>query len=231
MATVRFSRELQSEITENAKKLFTKRIDAAANNIDPTWGWRIYHAALGEFKAQALALPSGYCKVDDDLGVAKVEYYLGNSSFHGPSNRLKFHDPESEDPEENVFLPLPVDKFEPTRLGLRDYNTYSGFHDLIIIASDPRWGTIPDELYAYRQELDASRESLSAFLKGVDKVMATFTTLAPALKAWPPLWDLLSESTKDKHREIGTRLKKEAPTLKHDMEALTAAVTVAKLTK
>jgi hypothetical protein len=61
----------------------------------------------------------------------------------------------------------------------------------------------------------------------VKEVCNTYSTLAPALKAWPPLWDLIPEDVKDKHREIKERIKNEA-VLSVDIGKLTALSTAAK---
>ena len=42
MATVRFSKELTDAIIKNAGHMFDKQMDAARNNINATWGDRIY---------------------------------------------------------------------------------------------------------------------------------------------------------------------------------------------
>jgi hypothetical protein len=61
----------------------------------------------------------------------------------------------------------------------------------------------------------------------VKKVCGAYTTLAPALKAWPPLWELIPENYKNKHREIKERVKNEV-VLDVDIGKLTALSTAAK---
>ena len=70
------------------------------------------------------------------------------------------------------------------------------------------------------------------FVEGVQQVINSFSTLAPALKAWPPLWDLVPDDKQRKHREIVTRSKAVSKDdLGIDTSQLTAAVTMAKLTR
>ena len=45
---------------------------------------------------------------------------------------------------------------------------------------------------------------------------------------WPPLWDLVPESYKDRHREIKEREKKEV-SVNVDLGAMTAAVVANKI--
>jgi len=52
--------------------------------------------------------------------------------------------------------------------------------------------------------------------------------VAPALKAWPPLWDLLDQDTKSRHKEVKSSPKVTA-TPDVDFDKLTAQITAAKL--
>ena len=61
--------------------------------------------------------------------------------------------------------------------------------------------------------------------------MTTYSTLAPALKAWPALWDLLDEDTKERHKKIVERKKKDTDDIGVDLNSMTAAVTFSKLTR
>ena len=67
------------------------------------------------------------------------------------------------------------------------------------------------------------------FLEGVTKVITTYSTLAPALKAWPPLWDLVPESAKVRHRTIVDRKKTEVVIEGVDLDSMTAVSALAKL--
>jgi hypothetical protein len=61
----------------------------------------------------------------------------------------------------------------------------------------------------------------------VYKICNTYSTLAPALKAWPPLWELIPENVKDTHRKIVERTKNDV-VLDVDIGKLTALSTAAK---
>jgi hypothetical protein len=61
----------------------------------------------------------------------------------------------------------------------------------------------------------------------VTKVIEAHATLAPALKVWPPLWELIPDEYKDRHREIKVQGKKEV-TIDVDLGKLTAMSTAAK---
>jgi hypothetical protein len=80
---------------------------------------------------------------------------------------------------------------------------------------------------AYNQRVSAAQQRQADFVNMVSKVCDAYTTLAPALKAWPPLWDLIPDDVKDKHREIKERTKNEV-VLDVDINKLTAMSTAAK---
>jgi hypothetical protein len=66
----------------------------------------------------------------------------------------------------------------------------------------------------------------------VKAVITSYSTLAPALKAWPPLWDLLGEDVKDKHREVVEREKRDpaaAISGSVDLDRLTALASLSKM--
>ena len=68
------------------------------------------------------------------------------------------------------------------------------------------------------------------FVEGINKLMNTYSTLAPALKAFPALWDLVPEEAKERHKKIVERKKAEVE-LDVDLNSMTAAVTLNKLTR
>ena len=70
------------------------------------------------------------------------------------------------------------------------------------------------------------------FVEGVKRIVTTYTTLAPALKAWQPLWDLLPDDAKERHKKITEKVKpKTAEDIGVDLNSMTAQVTFNKLTR
>jgi hypothetical protein len=61
--------------------------------------------------------------------------------------------------------------------------------------------------------------------------METYSTLAPAIKAWPALWDLVPDEAKERHKKVVERVKKDASDVGVDLNSMTAAVTFSKLTR
>jgi len=91
-----------------------------------------------------------------------------------------------------------------------------------------------NDLAAYVDErhmrIEAVLEKIKTVKDGVSEVLKAHSTLAPALKAWPPLWELLPDHVQAKHKQIVTR-NKTITDINVDVSALTGAITYAKLTK
>jgi len=92
--------------------------------------------------------------------------------------------------------------------------------------------SLDDEIVNY---LAANMDSNIREIEGVILKLNAYSTLAPALKAWPALWDLVPEDKKDKHREVVVRTKASdtAANLAEevDLSKLTGHVTADKLTR
>jgi hypothetical protein len=217
MATVRFSGELVESIKLKANELFFPAIRAAQDTKDPSWGDRVYAVMLGEWEERMNALPSDFLTERADITVNEVKVALPELNFGGPGD-LPFSRPKRW-PNQLDILATP---------GLVPCNTYRG---VAIDGNDPCWGTLPAEFRAYRDRIIAEQEKQQTFLEGVRQVLGAYTTLAPALKAWPPLWDLLPSDTQRRHKEIVERKKNDNRLEGVDLSGLTAAVTLSKLTR
>ena len=87
------------------------------------------------------------------------------------------------------------------------------------------------EFKEYNRKVFEAVNKQETFLSSVNKLMETYTTLAPALKAWRPLWDLLPEEAKDRHKTVKERKVVKAEELDLDLNAMTSAVALSKITK
>ena len=96
----------------------------------------------------------------------------------------------------------------------------------------PRFAAIQAEWETWVQGVVAIKVKQKEFVKGVNQVTHTYATLAPALKAFPALWDLVPEQYRERHLEISTRKKGSPSELGDlDVDALTSVVTLSKLTR
>lgn len=206
MATVRLSKELQDEIIKNAKAMFDKQMQAARDaRPSHDWGEKIYDILFGQHVVALNAVPSYFLNM-----VGKIEIERVGSQQCG----LEF----------NLLSPKPYPKeFPETELAKKA----NYWNSEVVLKDNLLWGELRAEIVRWEEGVKAVEEKRKAFVEQVQKIITAHATLAPALKMWQPLWDLIPESCKDKHREIKERTKKEVE-IDVDFDKLTAIATAAK---
>lgn len=219
MATVRFSDELKRVIQSKAEQLFKDRIEKAEQNFPRDWGDRIYDGMFRDDKANTYALPKGFMCTSKSITF---------SGFQGAAWDRKRNIAVAVGFVVEMRFPNTMDDLP--RHGVADKGWSSSY---FLNADDSRWDDLKPEYKTYIDAIHKIRASKTVFVEGVVKVITTYTTLAPALKAWPALWDLLPENTKEKHREIKQRTKTTAKEVAEniDLNSLTGIVAADKLTK
>jgi len=110
----------------------------------------------------------------------------------------------------------------------------SGFYAGHFVLRDKNATGIWDDLFKVVAERNRRVAAVTArrdaFVEGVKKVLTAHSTLAPALKAWPPLWELIPDNYKEQHKKVANRKGKDT-IHEFDTAALTSAITLIKLTK
>ena len=212
MATVRFSGELTGHIIQNAKDLFKQRIEDAKANVPKDIADRVYERGLGRYQERFNALPSVFFRHEDTMKIIKIGDVKCQIECKYSGSKRVF--PIGEMPPETMLK----------------FDGYSYMGGLALVNTDGFWDDILAEVTAYQQAIDNLQSQQTSFIDSVKKVIAAHATLAPALKMWPALWDLVPEGTKNKHKEIVER-NKSTPTVDVDLGSLTAAVTFSKLTR
>lgn len=207
MATVRFSKELIAAILSDAKgKMQPAVVRASERKPDPAWGQRIYDKLFPQdVRSIVSSLPSYWFLTKDTIRIESVCDVQCGLDFPLTSK-----------------LPWP-NEFPNSELADKKYS----FRDGISLKQHPEWEEFATELRAYWQGINDAKKRQTEYVEMVDKVVNAYSTLAPALKAWPPLWDLVPEVYRDKHREIKER-GKNVVELDVDLGKLTALTTAAK---
>jgi hypothetical protein len=225
MATVRFSDTLKDTIRTNAKLMFRDNIDKAKANVPSHWADKFYQSFFpADDIAKFNALPDYAMETKDNFdfsGFHNAPEDVFQTASHKQSAykcdevRLTFSKtmrwPSKLDESVTGF------KFN-WRQGTADYN-------------DSRWAWLIPEFKEYVRGIFEQESKQESFLEGINKLMETYSTLAPALKAWPALWDLLDDDTKERHKKIVERKKKDTDQIGVDLNSMTAAVTFSKLTR
>ncbi|QDP53671.1 MAG: hypothetical protein Unbinned5406contig1000_17 [Prokaryotic dsDNA virus sp.] len=226
MATVRFSDSLKHEIQNNAKVMFHGKIQQAKNNVPAHWADKVYECLFPQVvRDQMKALPDYVLRKSEHIDIsgwsnAPSDVWQTSSYTHDTwqlqgSVRLSFS------------TPMPwVDSFDSAPTGFSKSYSKNEFD-----YNDSRWDWLKPEFKEYNRKVFEATNKQESFLSSVNKLMETYTTLAPALKAWRPLWDLLPDEAKDRHKTVKERKVVKAEELDLDLNAMTSAVTLSKITR
>lgn len=207
MATVRFSKELCEQILQNAKASFARQVDELSSfQTTSLSGDEIYYATLGAHHTIMDQLPMEYFQVIDTIRIRSVAGINIDTTFQlSGKRRWPYHIAK-----DNAVL--------------REYEGYGGGY---VASTDAFWLPLTNEAKAWMNKRNAVIAKRNEFADSVKRVISAYSTLAPALKAWPPLWDLIPENYKEKHREVVEREKREVE-VSVDLTRLTALATQAK---
>ena len=225
MATVRFSDQLKDNIRNNARAMFKESIDKAKADVPAHWADKFYQSFFpADVIAKFNALPDYAME-----GKTHIDF----TGFHNAPEDVVFQTAEHKQPaykcdevrlEFSKIMPWPSTFKEDVtgyknswRQGTADFN-------------DSRWDWLKPELKEYVRKIFEQEAKQEKFLEGINKLMETYSTLAPALKAFPALWDLVPEEAKERHKKVVERKKSEVE-LDVDLNSMTAAVTLSKLTR
>lgn len=225
MATVRFSDRLKSEIIGRAKKMFENQINQAKSSYQSGWGDKIYDKL---FSAEDIAkfnnLPKWAMPTKSEI---TFEGFYGNDDvWQTATTRIPTWRVATD-----ITLHFACDRPWPHDFDKADTGAKSSWRTLRLDFNDARWEWLKDEFKAYTQRIFQAEAKQADFVDGVKKLMETYSTLAPALKAWPALWDLLDEETKDRHKKIVERTTRDIADVDVDLNSMTAAVTFNKITR
>lgn len=225
MATVRFSDQLKDSIRNNAKAMFKANIDKAKADVPAHWADKIYQ---GFFPADDIAkfnaLPAhvmqeknsldfeGFFNAPEDVFQTATHK---QSAYECSTVRLEF--------SKDMRWPNDIEKMD-TGFKFQWRNSKADYND-------SRWAWLVPEFKEYVRKIFEQESKEASFLEGVDKLMETYSTLAPAIKAWPALWDLVPDEAKERHKKVVERVKKDVDDVGVDLNSMTAAVTFSKLTR
>lgn len=227
MATVRFSDELKGNIKDAAKKIHDPSIDKARHSIPEGFGRKIYDAVFdADTQAKMAQLPARFFKTHDTL------HFEGFFDTNTRSVRLDFGQPE--DHHRSYTTPSLDVSGLPWAYDTNKANdgcdlTYG--RGVTLAYNQHKFADILEEYTAWGKRVQTAEAKRDAFVAGVGKIIDNYSTLAPALKAWPALWDLIPEDKKTKHKEVVERRSNKPVELDMDTSSLTASVTLAKLVR
>ena len=229
MATVRFSQQLQDDIVKNAKRMFDDNIEQAKKNYPKDWGKKLYDSLFSaDIQAKMNALPDGFFEKVERLDITGFKNapedvwqtaHTKVDTWKHVSLRLQLPSP----------LPFPPKNEWQKAIDSGYYMDYSRCE---IDYHNEKFEWLHEPFKKYTQGIFNAEAKKDEFVAGVKSIVTTYTTLAPALKAWQPLWDLLPDDAKERHKKITEKVKpKTAEDIGVDLNSMTAQVTFNKLTR
>lgn len=211
MATVRISKELKNSVLTRIRRLNKQKLDATINRI------RLTNQEFVDFYADLLTpMEDGLKAIHPAFLKFVKDFTLRAEGVHA-STHYNLDTPM-------VFF---ADAYEDDRFRLD-----SGmFQRPIVLKHVPENEDVINRLKAIDELRDKDRIETSEALGMVEQLLKTYTTLKPALKAWPPLWELLDDEYKERHLREATKRSKADTTSPDisDSEAvkkLTAAISM-----
>jgi len=177
MATVKFSKQLRETILTNAQQLFHNRLQAAGTRLDSSVATQVYEDFMRPWQPIIEKLPAGFFKKGDRIEVV---------CRHVTNRHVSVADyaPQSK-------VVIPIEETETPQF--KCYQSWSGAK--IDIKDTPENAELSAKVRQWDQNINAIEAERKEFVDGVEKLIETYTTLAPALKVWPALWDLLPAET------------------------------------
>jgi hypothetical protein len=214
MATVRISKELRSMIVQAARNKMQPAKARAEQSFDRTrWGDYVYDNIFPtEDIAKVKALPKYWFITIKEIRVMNVGHTkLGLSlPLSAPS-------------------PWPVGAANTPRL-TQLYGPSNTIGPAIALDSNSDvWVELEAAAITYQSIVLAAEERNNQFIDSVNKLLDTYTTLAPALKAWPALWELVPDEYKDRHKKVVAKATRETLTPAVDLTSMTAVIAAAKM--
>ena len=221
MATVKITKELIEKVLGNARNVHGAKIHALHQSVD-LCGWtgdKLLDLAYGTELLTQLRSPAMAPFIKP---VTEVNLEAVNGQAIGRNFPLAAATPFVIG--RGIAFPIKRNGEDVGVATLNNaYSSTTGYMRLQV-PSDMLNGL--DEEFKRAREAQATlRAAQEDYLVSVRKVLESFTTLAPALKMWPALWELLPEDAKDKHKEVrgkpaAAAAKSSAPEV--DLDRLTA---------
>ena len=219
MATVKMSGALREAMVMNAMMVFEKRIKLVAHEECVT-GDEIWNCMFGNYLVHINALPDHFYDKKESINVRYVSFK--HDDFSRPQ-KIEIH-------KRFMFsIPKPIFSSGNDDMNFDGYS-YSNWAGVTIDGDHARWKPVTDKLVEWAGRRDKLIEEQREYKSIVCKVIDAFNTLAPMIKEYPAMWDLVPQEYKDRHLTVTEKRKKTKVELDVDVNKINAITARAKLT-
>ena len=222
MATVRFSDDFRCNIEKNARDLFNTKLEDA-KKIGEDWP-----KTVAEDYIQTVNSLLGHIPQD-----IREQFILYGEQFE----IKEFIKSKGADAiGVNISIPMPHKESDTVakQLGFIRYKRgYSGNLVVVLDGDDYKWSDLCNKAIKRNEAIHNVEVERDKFVQNVRHIINTYSTLAPALKAWPPLWELVPQDKQEKHKEIVARKRTAVEDVVSGMnlDQMTATTVASKLRK
>jgi hypothetical protein len=228
MATVRFSDELKHRIKRNAHAIYTKKLDKLKEDFvsSRNFGEELYQLTFSNtldsqpdwyFEKREICTFEGFYNLPENM--SKEQKYLYDDLDFGykyPTQHAVPYDCKG-------------DKFkDDNKCRLSGYGTWTLDYE------SSKWDSIKKDVMVYTQQRSQIWAERDEFVDGVMAVVDAHATLAPAVKAWSGLWELVPEEYQERAKKVVPKADRRVVTrdkAEVDLNKLTGVVVASKLTK
>jgi len=214
MAVVRISDQMKKIVVAAARNTFEKRLETARASLElPMTAEEVYSCIFGEWVEKMEALPKEFFNYSSEITIERI---------HGMGYSYTF----------KLATEKPLPRYIPTMPHVRAARSYGATTLDLIDDESGTWTALFQAFEAWRGRVTAIENERSTFVSGVKHVLDSHTTLAAALRTWPPLWDLIPETYRNKHKEVVPKKEKQQEMLLEsgvDIDRLTALAAINKM--
>jgi hypothetical protein len=215
MAMVRISRDLIKDVVSVAEEQFTARYIRTRNNQTlPMTGDELYDLTFGRWYNGMMSMPKEFFHWTNSLNLMSI----------GSMNCFI---------EFNLSSIKPIPMNYPGQPEFRRAEIYGPSMRIRLLQCD-QWQPLADAIRSNEMALTEINNQKAAFSIKLTSLLNNHTTLAAALKEWPPLWDFLSDEVKERHNAPTVRNKRVIPDViavpEVDTATLTSLATLNKIT-
>lgn len=207
MATVRFSKILRARIMENVTRQMQPALRRAEELIPgPEWGPKVYAIIFQRELPMIQQAPDNWFGYTGQIHIRG--FVAGNTT--------------------SLTLKLPAPLRWPQTIVENEFIKPGTWSTGVELKPHPAWDELVAAYMTYKTARDAAEDRANVYRNSVEKIVDTYSTVAPALKAWPPLWDLLPSDTQEEHLRVTNSQKREEKEIDVDFSTLTSISTAVK---
>lgn len=173
--TIRISDKLKSEVIAAVHDRFRPQLEAA-HKAKPDVGDEIYSLLYGPHVEDMNRLPDGFLHTTTAITTSRIGGRPVTAEFAlSAKRRVAFRNPTNE-----------------------DFDAPVGYSDRLVINRTGRTAHIVDQVFAWQDGIKAVMEARENAQEAVRGILKRYASLPPAIKAFPPLVDLLPPEVRKK---------------------------------